>query len=292
MLKEKGIAASPRAVIDDVKLLSKYGFEVKYYKKKSYYYYIVDRAFDVPELKILIDAVYAANFIPEDKTARLIDKIAALAGDAKAEVLKRNIICYDTAKHSNKYILYNIDTILEAIEKENRISFLYFNFDTSKKKVYRRNGAEYFVTPVALVYSNDNYYLIAYSKQYGSYSHYRVDRMERVSVIESKAKPAESKAAEFNPRAHKQKVFSMFLGEEKEVELTVADECVDSIIDRFGESVNIIRTGGGCFKVRVNVQVSHIFLGWCLMSQGKIRITAPQEIAAAMDKFKEAILKA
>ena len=125
MLEGKGVSVGKRALLEDVRLLNEHGFEVKTYKKKSHCYYVVDRQFEIPELKVLIDAVQAASFIPEDKTEEFVAKIADLAGEHRAELLKKNVVCFDSVKHSNKHIFYSIDTLISAIEQKKQISFVY-----------------------------------------------------------------------------------------------------------------------------------------------------------------------
>ena len=150
MLKNNhGITVGSRALIDDIKILNEYGYEVKSYRKKQYYFYVVDRDFDIAELKIMIDAVQAASFIPAAQTERFISKIAALAGTHRAEVLKQNIICFDTVKHGNRHVFYSVDTLVTAIEQKKKVSFLYYDLDIHKSKVYRRKGARYVVNPLA-----------------------------------------------------------------------------------------------------------------------------------------------
>ena len=138
--KEYGITVKSRVVAEDVALLNEFGYEVKSYKRKRLYFYVVDRPFDIPELQILIDAVQAASFIPDDKTERFVAKIADLAGTHRAELLKKNIVCFDTNKHSNKYIFYSVDTLITAIEQKKQASFVYYDIGANKKKAYRKNG--------------------------------------------------------------------------------------------------------------------------------------------------------
>lgn len=126
-LNARGIHVENKALLTDIRTLNDWGFEVMSYKRKSYYFYVADRKFDIAELRILIDAVQAANFISEQKTVDFVDKLASLAGEHKAELLKRNIVCYDTNKHTNKYVFYSIDTLETAIEREKQVSFVYFD---------------------------------------------------------------------------------------------------------------------------------------------------------------------
>ena len=155
---------------------------------RSNLYYIEKRAFDIPELRIMMDAVQAANFITEQKSAELIDKIAALGGSNQAKLLKNNIVEFNTAKHSNEDIYLNVSTLSDGISCGKKVSFRYFDLDCSKR-VLRKNGDKYIVNPVNLVYTNDNYYLIGYHDNHNAVTTYRVDRMQDVEVTNLSTSP-------------------------------------------------------------------------------------------------------
>lgn len=288
LLKEQGIIVSGRALFQDVLLLNEYNYEVNYFRKRSYHYFIADRIFDIPELKVLIDAVNAANFIPEDKTLTLVEKIASLAGIHRAELLKKNIICFDTNKRNNRQIFYIIDTLETAIEEGKKASFLYFDFDMHKRRIYRKDGQRYTVNPLALIFTNDKYYLVCYSDKYRNITNYRVDRMEKVEVEKELVTPVKE-FENFNIHKYKQEAFSMHSGELCEVDLLVDAGLIDAILDRFGEDTLIFPAENNKFRVRVPVRLSPMFYGWCLMSQGKISIESPAEVMMELYKYKKAI---
>lgn len=290
LLKTQGINVSGRALFQDVLLLNKYNYEVGYVRKRSYHYYIADRIFDIPELKILMDAVNSANFIPEDKTLLLIEKIASLAGIHRAELLKKNIICYDTNKRNNRQIYYCVDTLETAIGEKKKVSFLYFDFNVHKQRVYRKQGSRYIVNPLALIFTNDKYYLICYSDKYLNLSSYRVDRMEKAEIENEPITPVKE-YENFNIHKYKQEAFSMFGGELCDVELLVSAELIDTILDKFGEDTPIFIADADSFRVKVPVRLSPTFYGWVLMSQGKITIEQPAEAVLELYKYKKAIIE-
>jgi len=284
-----GVTVQNRALIKDVKLLNEYGYEINRFKKKGYFFYVADRAFDIPELKVLIDAVQAASFIPENQTERFIDKIAALAGTHRAELLKQNIVYFDTVKHSNKYIFYSIDTLISAIGQKKKASFLYYALDIDKNKVYRKCGERYVVNPLSLIYTNDKYYLVCYSDKYRTLTNYRIDRMEKVEIEPHGITPVK-KFENCNIHAYKQQAFSMFGGELKDVALTVDNACLDAILDKFGEQTPLFKIDADSFSVKAKVQVSPTFFGWCLTSCQKIRITAPVEVVKGFEIYKASVM--
>ena len=155
------IICDRRTLSKDIALLNEQGYEVMdTYVGHEKGYYVEDRNFSIPELKILMDAVQAASFITEKKTAELVEKIAALGGSHRAEILKSNIVNFKTAKHSNEHIFYNVDALEQAIDRQKKILFRYFDLNEYGEKVYRREGHRYVVEPIALVFNEDNYYML------------------------------------------------------------------------------------------------------------------------------------
>ena len=180
-----GITCDRRTLTKDIALLNEQGYEVmSVMLSHEKAYYVEDRSFSVPELKILIDAVQAASFVTDKKTAELTEKLASLGGSHRAEILKSNMVCFNTRKHRNESIYYNVGCLEEAIVQKKKASFRYYDLDTDGQRVYRREGQLYEVEPVALVFNEDNYYLMTYNEHYDNTVNYRVDRMDRVELLQ------------------------------------------------------------------------------------------------------------
>lgn len=211
-LGEMNINCERRTLGDDIRLLKRMGYEVMDEKRgHQNAYWIADRSFEVPELKVLIDAVQAAGFIPEDKTQVLTDKIAALGGSHQAEIMKSNIVRFNTRKHHNNEIFYTVDTLTRAIQNRKRVEFTYYDLNENLEKVYRRDGEKYTVSPAALVFSEDYYYLLSCSAHHEGYTTYRLDRMDRVTVTDEDAALPE----DFDEQSlgqYTESVFKMFEG--------------------------------------------------------------------------------
>ena len=184
-LAAMGIECDRRTLYGDIDVLNDFGYEVLCEKNpgKPNKYCVVDRSFDVPELRILMDAVQASSFITPSKTEVLLDKIADLGGSHRAELLRSNIVKFNTTKSANESIFYSISEINLAIENKKKVSFEYFDFNSKHERVYRRNGKRYFVNPLATIYDDDNYYLICYYGRFEGVVHYRIDRMDRVEMV-------------------------------------------------------------------------------------------------------------
>ena len=272
---EMGIPCDRRIVTQDVANLNELGYEIMSIMvghEKAYY--VADRSFSVPELKILIDAVQASSFITEKKTAELVEKLAALAGSHRAEVLKRNMVCFNTRKHSNEKILYIIDELEEAILTQKKVIFLYFDLDEKGQRVYRRGGHHYVVEPVALVFNEDNYYLTCYSSRHDSTSNYRVDRMDAVQIIQEDCSE-KAMALRDEVAAYTEQAFKMFGGRVEDVVLEFDRSLVGVVYDRFGESVKMIPSGEKNCIATVKVRISPVFWGWLFQFAGEMRIISP-----------------
>ena len=275
-LEEMGILCDRRTLSKDISLLNEHGYEIMSTTvghEKGYY--IDDRGFSVPELKILIDAVQASSFITEKKTRELVEKLAQLGGNHRAELLKGNLVCFNTRKHTNEQIFYNVDALEQALEQQKKVLFRYFTLNEQGEKVYRRDGHRYVVEPVALVFNEDNYYVITYSDRYDSTVTYRVDRMDGVTVAED---PISEKAVQLRQEMaqYTEQVFKMYGGQPEDVVLEFEDTLVGVVFDKFGENTPMIRVGEKKCVATVKVRVSPTFWGWLFQFAGEMRVLSPQ----------------
>jgi predicted DNA-binding transcriptional regulator YafY len=283
-LAELGIQTDRRTVAKDIAVLNEQGYEVMQTKiGKQNAYYIEDRSFSLPELKILIDAVQAASFITEKKSADLISKIAALGGSHQAEILTGNIVHFNTRKHNNEQIYYNVNVLENAIREKKMASFLYFDLDENLNKAYRKDKAIYEIEPIALVFNNDNYYLMAYDPTTDNeVRNYRVDRMDSVQHLDKCiCKAAAEKIRTVSK--YTEQVFRMYGGRTELVTLQFEKKLIGSIYDKFGEKTNIGKCGDEYF-VAVEVQISPTFWSWLITFKGQMKLTAPDSVIA---EYKE-----
>ena len=285
-----GIPCDRRIVTQDVVALNELGYEIMATMighEKAYF--VEDRSFSLPELKILIDAVHASSFITEKKSEELIEKLAALAGSHRAEVLKRNMVCFNTRKHSNEKILYVIDALEEAILTQRKVIFLYFDLDENGQRVYRRDGHHYVVEPIALVFNEDNYYLSSYSSRHDSTSHYRVDRMDGVKIIDE---PCSEKAIALRDEvaSYTEQAFKMFSGRQEDAVLEFDRSLIGAVYDKFGEGVKMIPSGERSCVATVKVRVSPTFWGWLFQFGDQMTVIAPQSMVQQRKTYLEKIL--
>lgn len=282
-LDAMGIVCDRRTLSRDIALLNEHGYEIMdtmLGHEKGYF--VEDRNFSIPELKILIDAVQASSFITEKKTEELVDKIASLGGSHRAEILKSNMVCFNTHKHHNEQIFYNIDSLENAIQNQKKVLFRYFDRNEQGERVYRREGHRYVVEPIALVFNEDNYYMLCYSSRYEKTSTYRVDRMDAVKVIEETVSDA-AIALKEEIAGYTEQVFKMYAGPAEDIVLEFADHLIGAIFDKFGEGTQMIRSGEHKCVATVRVQISPVFWGWLFQFAGEMKILSPQPL---VDEYK------
>lgn len=287
-LRAMGITCERRTVTKDMDLLNVYGIEVMHTMiRHQKAYYIEDRLFSIPELKVLIDSVQAATFITEKKTEQLTKKLARLGGKYRAEMLEHNAVRFHAKKHSNETVFYAVDYINRAINGEKRISFRYFDLNENGERLLRYEGRDITVDPMALIYNNDRYYLMAYNENHGSMVNYRIDRMENVTETAEPISEA-AKACSIDPAEFAEQTFKMFGGEKRTVTLEFEDKCIGSVFDHFGEGTKINRLEENRCRATVEVRVSPTFYSWVFQFGGAMRIKAPEDISG---QFKDMLMK-
>lgn len=290
-LDEAGISCERRTLAKDIALLNEQGYEVMTRKvNKENGYFVEDRKFSVPELKILIDAVQAASFITEKKTAELIDKLAALGGSHRADILKSNMVCFNTRKHSNETIFYSIGFLEDAIQQQKKVIFRYHDLNEHGEKVYRKDGHHYVVEPIGLIFNNDNYYLMVYSAKHDGTANYRIDKMESVEIIDE---PISDKALQLRDcvDCFTGQAFKMYGGQPVEITIHFNDNLIGVIFDKFGEDTSMKRIDDNTCEATVMVQISPTFWGWLFQFGKQMRIVSPDELIEEYKNRAENLVK-
>lgn len=290
LLAEQKIAVSRKILLQDIALLNEYGYEVLTYKKKYHYYYVVNRHFDSAEIAMLSDAVQASKLSAAHKQT-LTSKLMATMGDFQATELTA-AACFGTMPlRNNRYIIYTVDTLKQAIIRNKKVSFKYYSLDYQKNRLFHNNGNRYIINPLVVVWNKDNYYLICYDDKHEGTANYRIDRM-----TDAQEEPAErtyrKELAEFDIEKYRQKVFSMFGGDEQEVELQFCSTMLDDIFDKFGEELHIVKVDDNTYRVKVIIQISKTFFAWVVGTQGKMSILSPPPVCEQFNAFVKKIKEA
>ena len=283
------IKAHRQTIKAEIELLKQFGLEIEEVKSTQNRYNLFGRRFDAPELKLLIDAVESSKFITAGKSKELVEKISSLTSTHVASSLRRNVSCEGRIKPGNERIYIIIDAINDAINKNKKISFQYFQYNVKKEKKLKRNGEPYVITPLHLVWNGDCYYMVGvyeYKQRLGSF---RVDRIAKCpAILEEEGTPAPEG---FNIDEHINTTFHMFSSAREEVELVCDNDVMDSIIDRFGEDVTTYANDMTSFRAVVNIAVSHVFYSWVFGFGGKVKIKGPDIVKEKYAEMLNAAVK-
>ena len=281
-LSGHGISAERKSIYDDIESLREYGLDViQSGTGKSSGYYVASREFELPELKLLVDSVQSSKFITYKKTMSLIKKIENLTSVYDAQTLSRQVYVKNRIKTMNESIYYNVDEIHRGIAANRKIRFHYFEYTVQKERRFRRAGAWYIISPYALSWDDENYYLVGFDSEAGRIKHFRVDKMTDIDVTEEERDGRESYAA-LDMGEYARKTFGMFTGEETSVQLRFENHLVGAVIDRLGRDVMLIPDGTDHFTVRADVVVSPQFFAWVCGFGNQAKILEPEHVVADM----------
>lgn len=290
-LEEADISAERKSIYTDIQALRDFGLAVEMDKRAGVTrYHVVERSFELAELKLLVDAVQSAKFLTEKKSRRLIEKLGELTSLHQAKKLRREIYVSDGLRPRNEQVYYTVDAVHTAMADNVKMSFLYFDYNERKEKIYRRDRTLYTVSPWGLIWSDGNYYLVAYDSDFDGLKHYRIDKMEGPTLT---ALPRDGREVgeALDLSAYAKAMFGMYHGEDTLVTLRAENRFAGVILDRFGHEPTFFPCGTDHFEVSVRVSVSPQFLGW-IMSFGRgIVITAPQTVVQEYQKLAREILE-
>lgn len=281
-----GVSVNRRTIMSDIDILSKSGLDIIVVKSSQNKYFWGDRQFQLPELKLLIDAVASSKFITQKKSEELIKKISSLASRHQTTSLSRHLYVSSRVKPDNEDIYYIVDSLNDAISDQKKVQFKYLEYTPTKKKVFRNNGELYVISPYALLWNEDHYYMIGYSEKHEKVVQFRVDRMYKPKISKTDAIPT---PAGFNIADYSKKVFEMYDGEEMIVELACDNSLMKVIVDRFGEDFEAYPLTPTTFKAKMSVCTSPTFYGWVFQFGGQIKILSP---VTAKQQFKTMLQEA
>lgn len=276
-LEAEGIHSERKSIYDDIEKLCEFGYDIiQVSNRQGGGYYMGSREFELPELKLLVDAVQSSRFITAKKSRELIGKLEQKAGRYDAGKLQRQVYVAGRIKTENESIYYNIDNIHRGIQEDRQINFTYMDWNLKKKMVPRENG-EKCVSPWALIWRDENYYLAAYDSIDGIIKHYRVDKMGKV-VLTDKKRDGKEQYLKLDLAQYSNSTFGMYGGEEEIVTLTFPNRLIGVVMDRFGKNVDIRPLENGTFRVRARVFVSGQFFGWLSGIGRDAHIVSPEHV--------------
>ena len=277
-LERYEVTANRKSIYNDLKDLERLGIEVEGEPiGKGYHYHVVDRQFELPELKLLVDAIQSSKFITARKSNELIKKLETLVSKYEAAKLQRQVFVSGRIKTMNESIYYNVDEIHNAIAENRKIRFQYFQWNVKKEMELRHGGAYYHISPWGMSWDDENYYLVGYDSEADMIKHYRVDKMLHIRMSEETREGKEI-FQKLDMAAYTKKSFGMYGGEEERVKLLVKNSFAGIIIDRFGKDVTMIPVDEENFTVNVDVQVSSQFFSWVFALGDGVQIVGPENV--------------
>ena len=288
-LERLDIKAERKSIYDDLYQLGadSYGMDIISENGK---HRIASRDFELQEVKLLVDMVQSSNFISREKTRQLIKKLNGLVSVHEAKELNRQVYVRNRVKTMNESVYLNVDKLSDAISADRSISFKYFKYNEKREKELRHGGGPHEVSPFALIWVDQNYYLLAYNPEVGEMRHFRVDRMKNITVTDT---PREGRELfeKTDMSTYTSKVFNMFTGELQKIRLRFRNEFADIVIDRFGPETMLIPDGGEHFTVTLELAVSPQFYAWLVPFRQGVEILSPESVREGMKEHLKSILE-
>lgn len=289
-LDSKGIHSERKSIYDDMECLREFGYDVLQVQSRlGGGYYLGSRDFELPELKLLVDAVQSSRFITTKKSRELIHKLEREAGKNDAGKLQRQVYVAGRVKTENESIYYSIDAIHRGIQENRQISFVYLDWNLQKQLVPRANGDKC-VSPWALIWREENYYLAAYDSADHKIKHYRVDKMGQVTVTDKKREGVEQ-FSKIDITSYTNQTFGMFAGEESVVTMEFPRRLVGVVLDRFGREADLRPMSEERFRIRAKVAVSGQFFGWLAGIGAEAVIVSPDNVRERYQSWLTDILQ-
>lgn len=275
-----------KTIKDDINVLIEEDVDIVVQRSSMNTYFIGNRLFELPELKLLIDAVASSRFITKDKSTQLIGKLCRLVSRYQAEYLTRHLYMPEDLKPGNEQIYYIIDCFVSAINTGKQVRFQLYDYTPGKIRVLMQNGEVFKCSPYTLVQEGNRYYMIGWCENSQSVRNFRMDRIYHPEILDT---PAHELAEDFSVDQHLNRHFRMFEEDEQEIILEVDNALMKTIIDHFGERVETRRFTEQTFRCRVKTEPSRAFFGWVFSYGGQIRIIGPDKVR---ENYRQMVRKA
>jgi len=290
-LEKCGISAERKSIYDDIETLRLYGIDIEGHKEKgTFYYHVANRQFELAELKLLVDAVQSSKFITAKKSNQLIRKIESFASLYEASQLQRQVYVAERIKTMNESIYYNVDKIHTAINTNSKISYKYFEWTINKQMNLRKDGERYVISPWALSWNDENYYMIGFDSVSSKIKHYRVDKMLDIDITEEK-RDGKEHFEKFDMALYAKKMFGMYGGQEESVRIEFDNSLIGVVIDRFGKDIIVIPKDEEYFTVCIDVAVSRQFFAWVFGLGSGAKIVSPDGVVKQIREEAERLVE-
>lgn len=288
-LAQIGIQAERKSVYDDMETMQEFGYDIICLRRRSNEYFLASRDFQLPELKLLVDAVVASKFITRNKSMELIRKLERCTNRYYGKELQRQVLVSNRIKNMNETIYYTVDKLHTAINKKQQVAFNYWDWTLEKKEKVKHEEYKSVVTPYALCWDNENYYLVTYSSKHGKFINYRVDKMKSVELLEDQGDFAGIEAIE-NITAENH-YFGLFVGKTERITIYFKNFLIGAVIDRFGKDLVISKSNKNGFTITVKMVVSPSFIAWMLGFGDNAKVVSPKSVIKQITAKAEEVIK-
>lgn len=279
-LEKRGVLAERKSIYRDIATLTEYGYDIVYTRSPHPGYFLASREFELAEVKMLADAVQSAGSITALKTSELIKKLGGLVSQYQFEDISSQVYIDKRVKNSNEEIYYNIDIINKAISKNKKIRFKYMRKSIADNKI-ESSIKDMIISPYAMIWSGDHYYLVGNNEKYNNLIHLRIDRMKNVKIMISRARPfseVSDYTDKFDAADYAGRTFNMFGGTKQTVELRCSNSMLEQIIDRFGDDVPLRKSGSEHFVLYADAFISEGLISWIMQYGVNIEVLAPRSL--------------
>lgn len=287
-LREYNISAERKSLYDDIEALKLSGMDIRVVRDTHVRYYLASRSFELAELRLLSDAIQSSKFLTEKKSRELIRKLESLGSRYEAASLHRQDLSEGRLKTENEEIFQNITLLHTAMSENRKIACKYFEWNEHKQRLLRKNGDEYLLSPFALRWDDEYYYLIAYDSDAQKIKHFRVDKMLRIRLLDER-REGEALLDDMELSRYSQRAFSMYGGEQVNVRILAENALAGIVIDRFGTDVPFLNRGDH-FEFCVKVMVSPTFFSWVLGFGNRMRILSPESVSKEAEQIARSIV--
>lgn len=293
-LLKYNVTAERKAIYDDIECLLGFGYDIIQTRVPKNGYFLASRDFELPEIFLLCDAVRTAKFVSEKKTHELISKLENMLSVYQSNRNIRGIFIDGKSKTKNEEIFYNIDRINTAIESGKKITFKYGKRVLSQDRQITTEYKIRKVSPYAMTWQDDYYYLIGNYEKYDNLMHLRIDRISSVEIcdepIRSFSDVSDYKDT-FDVADYTKKLFGMFGGETTDIKLRCSKSMLEQVSDRFGDNVFITNLTDDSFDFGVKAAISEGLVTWIMNYGEKIEVIKPDNLRQMVADRAEKIIK-
>lgn len=229
-----------------------------------------DTDFEPGEIRAIIDNFSYANYIVPSIAKEIIKKCKNMQNVYENKKLVNYKIYANDSKTENMEVIKNIEDISDAIENLNKIEFEYWKYNISDK-LEKKIVSKPKVTPYAIIYNKQEFYMIGIKEGQEKFYNYRLDRIKNLKQLQEKRtiKKSQSEVQEYA-----ESLVEMFGGSKEEIEAICSMFLLDAVFDQFGKNITIIKNDDKSFKLILDTNRMG-FKFWVLRNIDAVEVVKP-----------------